>query len=34
MIKPALVAMSMRKKAIADFIRKGILPTLANSAKF
>lgn len=34
MIKPVLVAMSMRKKAIADFIRKGMAPTLASSTKF
>jgi hypothetical protein len=34
MIKPVLVAMSMRKKAIADFIRKGMVPTLASSTKF
>ena len=34
MIKPVLVAMSMRKKAIADFIRKGIVPALASSTQF
>jgi ribonucleoside-triphosphate reductase len=34
MIKPALAAMSMRKKGIADLIRKGMIPTLANSTKF
>jgi DNA-binding transcriptional ArsR family regulator len=34
MIKPALAAMSMRKKGIADLIRKGMIPALANSTKF
>jgi DNA-binding transcriptional ArsR family regulator len=34
MIKPALSAMSMRKKAIADLIRKQMIPVIANSAQF
>jgi ribonucleoside-triphosphate reductase (formate) len=34
MIKPALSAMSMRKKAIADLIRKQMVPVIANSAQF
>lgn len=34
MIKPALAAMSMRKKGIADLIRKGMIPALANSTRF
>jgi ribonucleoside-triphosphate reductase len=34
MIKPALSAMSIRKKALADFIRKGMLPTLSSSLQF
>jgi DNA-binding transcriptional ArsR family regulator len=34
MIKPALAAMSMRKKGIADLIRKGMMPALANSTNF
>lgn len=34
MIKPALFAMSMRKKAIADLIRKQMIPVIANSAQF
>ena len=34
MIKPALAAMSMRKKGIADLIRKGMVPALANSTNF
>jgi ribonucleoside-triphosphate reductase len=33
MIKPVLAAMSMRKKAIADFIRKGMIPALASSTQ-
>lgn len=33
-IKPALSAMSMRKKAIADLIRKQMIPVIANSAQF
>jgi ribonucleoside-triphosphate reductase len=34
MIKPALAAMSIRKKAMVDFIRKGMVPALATSAQF
>jgi ribonucleoside-triphosphate reductase (formate) len=34
MIKPALSAMSLRKKAIADLIRKQMIPVIANSAQF
>lgn len=34
MIKPALSAMSMRKKAISDLIRKQMIPVIANSAQF
>ncbi|MFZ0344464.1 MAG: anaerobic ribonucleoside-triphosphate reductase [Nitrososphaeraceae archaeon] len=34
MIKPALSAMSIRKKAITDLIRKGMLPTLSSSTQF
>ena len=34
MIKPALSAMSLRKKAITDLIRKGMLPTLSSSTQF
>lgn len=34
MIKPALSAMSMRKKAITDLIRKQMIPVIANSAQF
>ena len=34
MIKPALSAMSMRKKTIADLIRKQMIPVIANSAQF
>jgi ribonucleoside-triphosphate reductase (formate) len=34
MINPTLTAMSMRKKAIANFIRKGMIPALANSTQF
>ena len=30
MIKPALSAMSIRKKALIDLMRKGMLPTLAS----
>jgi DNA-binding transcriptional ArsR family regulator len=33
-IKPALSAMSMRKKIIADLIRKQMIPVIANSAQF
>src|ERR671910_1440655 len=33
MIKPALSAMSMRKKALIDLVRKGMLPTLASSTQ-
>ena len=34
MIKPALSAISIRKKAIADLIRKQMIPVIANSAQF
>jgi ribonucleoside-triphosphate reductase len=34
LIKPAVTALSMRKKAITDLTRKGLLPTLANSTQF
>ena len=34
MIKPVLSAMSIRKKAIADLIRKQMIPVIANSAQF
>jgi anaerobic ribonucleoside-triphosphate reductase/predicted transcriptional regulator len=34
MIKPALSAMSIRKKVIADLIRKQMIPVIANSAQF
>jgi ribonucleoside-triphosphate reductase (formate) len=34
MIKPALSAMSLRKKAIADLLRKQMIPVIANSAQF
>src|ERR671923_1366520 len=34
MIKPAISAMSLRKKAIADLIRKQMIPVIANSAQF
>ena len=34
MIKPALSAMSLRKKAIADLMRKQMIPVIANSAQF
>jgi ribonucleoside-triphosphate reductase len=34
MIKPALSAMSIRKKALIDLMRKGMLPTLASSTQF
>jgi len=34
MIKPALSAMAIRKKAITDLIRKGMLPTLSSSTQF
>src|ERR671919_454583 len=33
MIKPALSAMSTRKKALMDLVRKGMLPTLASSTQ-
>src|SRR5215203_323278 len=33
MIKPALSAMSIRKKALIDLVRKGMLPTLASSTQ-
>lgn len=34
MIKPALSAMSIRRKALTDLIRKGMLPTLSSSTQF
>lgn len=34
LIKPAVAALSMRKKNITDLTRKGLLPTLANSTQF
>ena len=34
MIKPALSAMSLRKKVIADLIRKQMIPVIANSTQF
>jgi ribonucleoside-triphosphate reductase (formate) len=34
MIKPALSAMSLRKKVITDLIRKQMIPVIANSAQF
>ena len=34
MIKPALVAMSIRKKSITDLIRKRMIPTLSSNALF
>src|SRR5919202_2833308 len=34
MIKPALSAMSMRKNAIIDLIRKQMIPVISNSAQF
>jgi ribonucleoside-triphosphate reductase (formate) len=34
MIKPALVAMSIRKKGITDLIRKRMIPTLSSNALF
>ncbi len=34
MIKPSLSAMSIRKKALTDLIRKGMLPMLSSSTQF
>lgn len=34
LIKPAVTALSMRKKTITDLTRKGLIPTLANSTQF
>ncbi|MFQ5920392.1 MAG: anaerobic ribonucleoside-triphosphate reductase [Nitrososphaerales archaeon] len=34
LVKPAVVALSTRKKTITDLTRKGLLPTLANSTQF
>lgn len=34
LIKPAVTALSMRKKTVTDLTRKGLLPTLANSTQF
>jgi len=33
MIKPSLAAMSMRKKTITDYAKKGLLPAFANSTQ-
>lgn len=34
LIKPAVSALSMRKKTITDLTRKGLIPALANSTQF
>jgi ribonucleoside-triphosphate reductase len=34
MLKPALTAMSIRKKTLTDLIRKGMLPMLSSSTQF
>ncbi len=34
LIKPAVSALSIRKKTVTDLVRKGMLPTLANSTQF
>jgi len=34
LIKPAVTALSMRKKTITDLTRKGLIPTLANITQF
>jgi DNA-binding transcriptional ArsR family regulator len=33
MIKPSLAAMSMRKKTIADYVKKGVIPSLASATQ-
>lgn len=33
MIKPSLAAMSMRKKTIADYVKKGLIPSLASATQ-
>jgi ribonucleoside-triphosphate reductase (formate) len=33
MIKPSLAAMSMRKKTISDYIKKGLIPSLASATQ-
>jgi ribonucleoside-triphosphate reductase len=33
MIKPSLAAMSMRKKTIVDYVRKGLVPSLASATQ-
>ncbi len=34
LIKPAVSVLSIRKKTVTDLVRKGMLPTLANSTQF
>jgi ribonucleoside-triphosphate reductase len=34
LIKPAVAALSMRKKTLTDLTRKGLIPALANSTQF
>ncbi|MDQ3719043.1 MAG: anaerobic ribonucleoside-triphosphate reductase, partial [Thermoproteota archaeon] len=34
MIKPSLAAMSLRKKIIVDYVKKGIMPALASVSQF
>jgi ribonucleoside-triphosphate reductase len=34
LIKPAVVALSTRKKTLTDLTRKGLIPTLANTTQF
>ncbi|MEE8133141.1 MAG: ArsR family transcriptional regulator, partial [Nitrososphaerales archaeon] len=34
LIKPAVAALSMRKKTLTDLTRKGMIPALANSTQF
>lgn len=34
LLKPAVAALSMRKKTLTDLTRKGLIPTLANSTQF
>jgi ribonucleoside-triphosphate reductase len=33
MIKPSLAAMSMRKKTIVDYVRKGLIPSIASATQ-
>jgi len=33
MIKPSLAAMSMRKKTISDYVKKGLIPSLASATQ-